>query len=302
LRASGAHTLGLSLEGATPTSHDGFHEYPGSFESTLRACDQAHRLGLRVQLATLAGPANLAELGRILQHVKNHEVRSWTVTFPGGRAVSAVECELVLHFLARAGQRVGVATSEAHHFQRVQRLRAECWSSGVCPEDGLLVDGLRLGQHALYRKLVDNLPAERPRITRGALPALPAPGSASLFIDAQGDVRPCSWLPLSAGNVRTQELASIYRASRLFGRLRDPAHVTGRCGRCEFREVCAPSWPRSLEATGSVHGEDPLCGYEPGAYRRADGRAVDPGQCCSASGPRRMSPCKRMKQSPIEPR
>lgn len=186
-----------------------------------------------------------------------------------------------MHFLARASQRLGVHTSEAHHFQRVLRLRAECWASGVSPEDGLRVGGQRLGQHPLYRKLTDYLPPERPRITRGGRPAPAPPGSPPVFIDAHGEVRPCSWLPLSAGNVRTQELASIYRGSWLFGRLRDPSHLTGRCGGCEFRQLCGGSWARSYEASGSMHGEDPLCGFEPGnhlarptvgARRREDGR------------------------------
>lgn len=266
LRSNGAHTLCLSLEGSTPASHDSWHGLPGSFESTRQICAVGHRLGLRLQLETRVGPANLGELGRILQHVQNHGVRSWTVNFCGGRAVSGGQCEAVLHFLVRAGQRLGVSTSEAHHYHRVVRLRTECWTAGVCPEDGLLVDGERLGLHPLYRKLVEYLPPERPRIARGTPPAPQPPGSPPVYIDAQGEVRPVPWLPLSAGNVKTQELAAVYRGSWLFGPLRDPSRLTGRCAHCDYSQHCAGSWARSLEASGTMHGEDPLCGFEPDRY------------------------------------
>ena len=274
IRASGAHTVALSLEGSSPTSHDAFHRLPGSFESTRDLCARARDLGLRMQLGTLVDPTNLGELGRILQHVVSLGVRSWHVAFPGGLAVAASECEVVLHFLARAGQSLGVSTTEAHHLQRVQRQRADSWAAGICPEDGLLIAGQRLGEHPLYRKLADYLPPEVPRVARKPRPITAAAGSNAVFVDAQGEVRPCAWLGLSAGNVRNQDLTAIYRGSRLFGPLRDPARLTGRCAGCEFRELCAGSWARSYADTGSTQGEDPLCAYEPGSgVRGRPGRA-----------------------------
>ena len=39
----------------------------------------------------------------------------------------------------------------------------------------------------------------------------------------------------------------------------------GKCGRCQFREICGGSRSRAFAATGAVMASDPLCAYEPGA-------------------------------------
>jgi radical SAM protein with 4Fe4S-binding SPASM domain len=89
-------------------------------------------------------------------------------------------------------------------------------------------------------------------------------GNGILFVSHRGDVQPSGFLPLVAGNVRTQDVVAIYRDAPLFRALREPAGFRGRCGRCEFREVCGGSRARAYAATGDPLAEDPLCAYEPG--------------------------------------
>ena len=59
---------------------------------------------------------------------------------------------------------------------------------------------------------------------------------------------------------------SITVPSFFENRLRDSSRLTGRCGSCEFGRVCGGSRSRAYAAGGDVHGEDPLCGYEPGSF------------------------------------
>jgi radical SAM protein with 4Fe4S-binding SPASM domain len=84
-----------------------------------------------------------------------------------------------------------------------------------------------------------------------------------LFVSHQGEIYPSGFLPLSAGNVRKDSLAEVYRTSPLFTRLRDPDALTGRCGRCEYRRICGGSRSRALALTGDPFRTDPWCGYEP---------------------------------------
>ena len=88
-------------------------------------------------------------------------------------------------------------------------------------------------------------------------------GNGIMFISHRGDVQPSGFLPLTAGNVRTDDVVSLYRDSPLFRRLRQPELFSGRCGRCEFQAYCGGSRARAYAATGDPFGEDPLCPYEP---------------------------------------
>ena len=83
-----------------------------------------------------------------------------------------------------------------------------------------------------------------------------------------GDVYPSGFLPLAAGNVRERSVAEIYRSAQLFRDLRAPELLKGKCGRCEFRDVCGGSRARAYALTGDYLAEDPSCVYEPAAAER----------------------------------
>ncbi|HEV8658566.1 MAG TPA: SPASM domain-containing protein, partial [Thermoanaerobaculia bacterium] len=74
---------------------------------------------------------------------------------------------------------------------------------------------------------------------------------------------PSGFLPLKAGNVKNESLAEIYRSSELFVALRDHRRLNGKCGRCEFRDLCGGSRARAWSMTGDVFASDPLCAYQP---------------------------------------
>jgi radical SAM protein with 4Fe4S-binding SPASM domain len=86
-------------------------------------------------------------------------------------------------------------------------------------------------------------------------------GNGIMFISHTGDVYPSGFLPLAAGNVRTEHPLDIYRDSELFRRLREPEGFGGRCGTCAFSSECGGSRARAYAASGDVLGEDPLCLY-----------------------------------------
>jgi radical SAM protein with 4Fe4S-binding SPASM domain len=87
-----------------------------------------------------------------------------------------------------------------------------------------------------------------------------------VFISRRGEVFPSGYLPIPAGNVRQTSLVEVYRQSPLFQNLRDHGQLRGRCGRCEFIEVCGGSRSRAYAVTGDVFAEEPFCAYEPGSF------------------------------------
>jgi radical SAM protein with 4Fe4S-binding SPASM domain len=89
-------------------------------------------------------------------------------------------------------------------------------------------------------------------------------GNGFLFISHRGEIMPSGFLPISAGNVRLDDVIQVYRHHPLFKSLRDPAQIKGKCGICDFREVCGGQRGRAYGLTGDYLQTDPACAYEPG--------------------------------------
>jgi radical SAM protein with 4Fe4S-binding SPASM domain len=87
-----------------------------------------------------------------------------------------------------------------------------------------------------------------------------------VFISHKGEVFPSGFLPVSAGSIREQELATIYCNSPVFRNLRDASKLEGKCGSCEFKEICGGSRARAYALTGNPHAEEPCCSYIPKGY------------------------------------
>ncbi|TQJ90891.1 TIGR04053 family radical SAM/SPASM domain-containing protein [Streptomyces sp. SLBN-31] len=269
VHAAGASGLSLSLDGSTAEVHDTFRGVPGVYRWTLDAWDTARSLGMKVQINTTVARHNLHDLPDIVRLVAEHGAMLWSAFFlvPTGRgrdlgALTPAETEDVLNFVHDVGLTVPAKTTEAHHFRRVALQRRILADRG---EDHVAV----LGLGPLYRELRDRaaelgLNAEVRRVRRPPLDV--NAGRGFVFVSHTGSVHPSGFLPLSAGNVRTSPLTSVYRTSPLFTGLRTPDMLQGRCGACEFREVCGGSRSRAYGVTGDPFAEEPWCGYRPGSF------------------------------------
>jgi radical SAM protein with 4Fe4S-binding SPASM domain len=225
--AAGTGTIHLSLDGATPATHDAFRGVEGHFERTWRAIDAVCALGARLQIATTVSRRNITELPAIAR-LLDGRVASWTLFFlvTTGRAqaadmLTADQEELALHWLASGEFSFTVRTVEAPQYRRV---RAQL-----------------------------NLPVA-PGVTDG---------NGFCFVSHVGEVQPSGFLPLTVGNVRDRPLRHWYQDHPVFRALRDPAQRGGKCGRCEFLEICGGSRARAWAATGDPLAADPTCAYEP---------------------------------------
>jgi radical SAM protein with 4Fe4S-binding SPASM domain len=113
------------------------------------------------------------------------------------------------------------------------------------------------GIHATQEKAEDTI---------GRAPRGLNDGKGFVFISHTGEVFPSGFLPLSAGNIRHQPLDEIYRESALFRSLRDTSKLEGKCGACEFKEICGGSRARAYALTGNPNGEEHCCAYNPKGY------------------------------------
>lgn len=93
-------------------------------------------------------------------------------------------------------------------------------------------------------------------------------GNGFAFVSHIGDVYPSGLLPIKAGNVKETKLSTIYRESEVFKNLRNPDAYKGKCGVCEFRQVCGGSRSRAYAVTGDYMESEPYCVYIPKAMRK----------------------------------
>jgi AdoMet-dependent heme synthase len=254
---SGVSAVSISLDGAMPATHDGVRGIPGHFEETIKGITALSAAGLTVQVNTTVMRANVDELADIADLIARAGAHIWEVFFlvQVGRgvaedAVTPDEHEEICHFLYDASQHgFIVRTVEAPFFRRVVFCRQEGEAAPTTP---------------LYQSLSGRLetlmgPAVgRPR----AQTASTRDGKGILFVAHDGEINPAGFLPLPLGNVREHPIAAIYRDNETLRRIRD-ADFTGRCGRCEYADLCGGSRARAYAASGDPLGEDPACPYEP---------------------------------------
>ncbi len=92
-----------------------------------------------------------------------------------------------------------------------------------------------------------------------------------MSIAENGDAIPCSYNDaFRFGNVKTQSLQSIWdnlQSSEFFKKARDKTNIKGKCGVCEFREICGGCRTTAYYLTGDILGSDPQCAYVPKTLR-----------------------------------
>jgi radical SAM protein with 4Fe4S-binding SPASM domain len=95
-------------------------------------------------------------------------------------------------------------------------------------------------------------------------------GTGVTFISHRGEVFPCGYLPVEAGYIRRQPFSEIWQDSPLFAELRNPDLLGGKCGPCEFKQLCSGCRARAFGMTGDYLGEEPFCTYEPRQLGRVE--------------------------------
>ncbi len=254
LKEAGLARLAVSMDGASAETHDAFRGMSGSFARTLDAVRWANEIGLPVQINTTFSRRNIGEIDAIVSLIESLKITLWSVFFlvPTGRGklndlLNAEEFEHVfarIHSLSKTAS-FDIKTTEAQHYRR-----------------------FLLQQRVVERKAGTEIAANPEKVADaiGRAPRGLNDGKGFVFVSHIGDVFPSGFLPLAAGNVRLQKLEVIYRESPLFKNLRDTSKLEGKCGSCEFKEVCGGSRARAYALTGNPHAEEPCCAYIPRGY------------------------------------
>lgn len=259
LREAGGKAVSLSLDGARAETHDAFRGFGGTYDATLEAARITTDAGFRLQINSTVTRRTVVELPDLMVQVKEMGALLWSLFFlvPTGRgqrlqALTAEENEDVLQWAHDVSGYIAIKTTEAQAYRRVAMQRV----ADIQPEHGPLYH--QLMDRTLELISTDDLENRRPRP-----PLATNSGRGFVFVDHIGNVFPSGFLPHHCGNVKDESFRSIYRESPTMLSLRRPDEFRGKCGVCEFNQVCGGSRSHAYAVTGDLLASDPTCAFIP---------------------------------------
>jgi radical SAM protein with 4Fe4S-binding SPASM domain len=292
---AGVKRVSISLDGVNAETHDTFRGIPGAFDAAIYGFRNLKEIGMPVQINMTIARHNAKQLPAVLDLVRNlgADALHTFLLVPVGCGVDIAEAQMVppeeyedilnwFYDQEQIGDIELKATCAPHYFRVVRQRRAaerRAEGYGVTPATPAIgatemtmpgstgIDlkatptitqasraGGHPGGHPVGGKHPDGLNA----VTKGCLA-----GTGVCFISHQGEVFPCGYLPVLAGDLRKQSFAEIWTKSQVFETLRDNNNLTGKCGCCEFRNVCMGCRARAYAATGDYMSAEPFCVYQP---------------------------------------
>ncbi len=267
MRAHGVQGASLSLDSTDPVKHDRFRHLPGAWQGAVRATRALRGEGLDFSIHMSVTDWNVAEIPAMIDLARELGARVLNFFFlvRTGRGaeltdITAAQYEEILTYLARV-QGVGNGDGGPGRPPSVFEGREDPWSVPAGRAGELLIRA-KCAPH--FRRVLYQLDPRSPLLANYAHGSCPA-GKYYCRITPVGDVTPCPYLPVAAGNLREVGFAELWERGQVFTDLREP-RLGGRCGACEFREMCGGCRCRAYATFGDYLAEDPACAYQPGQH------------------------------------
>ncbi len=243
--------VSLSLDGSTAEIHDNFRNQPGAFEGTINAARLFREKGINFLINSSFTKRNQEDIPNVYRLAKKMGATAWYMFMivPTGRGedimeelISPDDYEAILRWhyeMEKSEDTFLVRPTCAPHYYRVRMQMAR-----------------QEGEKVQHRTL---------KFSTGGSKGCLA-GQLIALIDVDGNVLPCSYFPLAAGNIGKASMKEIWENSDLFKELRNFSGYKGRCGSCEYIRVCGGCRARAYALSGDYLSEEPFCNYVPRRY------------------------------------
>ncbi|MEJ2683603.1 MAG: radical SAM protein [Candidatus Sulfobium sp.] len=248
IKSSGIRIVSLSLDGSDEAVHDDFRSQKGAFAGTMNAARLFRENGIEFIINSSFTKRNQEEIPKVYRLAKKLGATAWYMFMivPTGRGeeimnelISKEDYEEILdwHYdMEKEEDTMLVRPTCAPHYYRV-----------------VLQQSKKKGEKFNRRSL---------KFSTGGGKGCIA-GQLICLIDVDGNVLPCSYFPKPAGNIREKSFREIWESSELFRELRDFRKYKGKCGSCEYINVCGGCRARAYSIHGDYLEEEPFCGYVP---------------------------------------
>jgi radical SAM protein with 4Fe4S-binding SPASM domain len=245
---AGIKMVALSLDGASASTHDTFRHQAGAFESTINATKllKEHRIDFLINSSFTKH--NQQDIVPCFRLAKKLGAKAWYLfmVIPTGRGEELLE-ELI--------PPKDYDEILAWHYQMEQEEHEMLIRPTCAPH--------------YYRYRFERYKKEKN--TRKSRPLSFSPGGSKgclagqtiALLDVDGNLMPCSYLPLSAGNIHQTDLETLWNDSTLFKNFRDFSKYKDRCGACEYIKICGGCRARAYMMEGDAFKSDPFCQHVP---------------------------------------
>jgi radical SAM protein with 4Fe4S-binding SPASM domain len=271
IASAGFRRVSISLDGPDAGTHDRFRRVDGAFDRAVDGFLHLKALGVSLQVNTTVTVHNRERLDDIYELVRTLGADAWHLFLlvPVGCGLELTptaqltprEYEQVLYWIDELAEReaqqgrMEVRATCAPHAQRVRLQR-------LAVAGGQVEAKVKVERAGKKLDLLFPQPQPEPQpvsqTRRGCLA-----GSGICFISHKGEVFPCGYLPVQAGDIRRQSFAEIWNKAPIFADLREPDRLMGKCGVCEYRVVCGGCRARAFGQSGHPLHEEPFCNYLP---------------------------------------
>jgi heme b synthase len=273
IKDSGVARVSVSFDGADAPTHDIFRGQ-GAFDRAVLGIQHLNEVGVPFQINTTVANHNAHQMPDTVALAKRLGAQALHlfllvpvgcgVEIADEQQISAEEYERILNWMYDAEMEEEdlelKATCAPHYFRIVRQRQAQERRQGIVRQRPNSMNRQdQAGGHGHGGNGAH--PGGRHPMnaaTKGCLA-----GTGVCFISHRGEVFPCGYLPVEAGNIRVQPFQEIWEGSPLFAELRNPDLLTGKCGLCEFKNVCGGCRARAYGMTYEYLGEEPFCTYVP---------------------------------------
>ena len=236
----GVAGAGISLDAVDSVNHDKFRGMDGAWESTMNGVEALKRANLDFLVQTSVTQWNYNEIPQIVDFA--YEL--------GAKVFN-------LYFLVRTGRGKTVMDITPAQYERMLSTLFELQAK----YRGKMLVAAKCAPH--YKRVIYEQQSDSPFLQ--AYPSGTCPcGIYYCRITPEGDLTPCPYMPVSVGSLKTESFATLWNQSKVFHELRDRKLLEGKCGACEFRDVCGGCRARAYALTDNYLAEDPSCDYQPG--------------------------------------
>ena len=236
----GVAGAGISLDAVDPVNHDKFRGMEGAWEGTMNGVNALKRANLDFLVQTSVTRWNYDEVPQIVDFAYQLGAKVFN-----------------LYFLVRTGRGKTVMDITPAQYEATLSTLFELQAK----YHGKMLVAAKCAPH--YKRVIYEQQSDSPFLQSYPSGTCPC-GIYYCRITPEGDLTPCPYMPISVGNLKTESFASLWNKSKVFQELRDRKLLEGKCGACEFRDVCGGCRARAYALTDNYLAEDPSCEYQPG--------------------------------------
>ena len=239
LKHAGVLGVGISVDSLDPQYHDSFRGMRGAWNKTMDGIENCRRQGLDFQIHFSVTESNANELEPVIDFARTSGARVLNV-----------------FFLICTGRGESVTDITPEKYEQVLRQLIDAQKQVTD-----LIIRARCAPH--FKRIAHQLDPDSPinRISGREADACIA-GIHYCRITPEGGVTACPYISTEVGNIRSKSFLALWGSSNDFIRLRAPK-LQGKCGACEYQQLCGGCRARPVALGQDLMAEDPLCVYQP---------------------------------------